>query len=403
MDDLDGLFSSVRRGMLFTAVLGAGAGLTACGGGGGGEMVAAPAPGPAQAPPVPPAAAAAAPMPVLTPGTNPTPTPMAGTLSLVAGTTDPGASSDRAIDGTGPGVRFMLAGGISADGRGNVFVADTGANTIRQISASGEVSTLAGTPIATASTNQFFTTFSRPAGMTIDGSGNLYVTDGFTTSSFIVNRYWTSVRKVTPQGEATTLPLPTFVPGIPQPILGPGIAVDGTGSVYLAFAGTIRKFTPAGVMTNVTAPEVTRYTSSLAVDKAGNVYFGYQNTVRKIAPGQAEVVLAGSGAAGYVDGNGVQAAFDFPEYKLVGVADAYLTGLAVDSVGNLYVADSNNFAVRRISPDGRVTTIAGRPGVQQIQLGELPAGLAAPRGLALDGDTTLYVSTATAVLRIDLR
>ena len=156
-------------------------------------------------------------------------------------------------------------------------------------------------------------------------------------------------------------------------------------------------------MSNVTAPEVVRYISSLAVDKAGTVYFGYQNTIRKIVPGQAEVVLAGNGTAGYADGAGDQARFDFPEYSLTRYNLQVMTSLAVDSVGNVYVADANNFAVRRISPDGRVTTIAGRPGVQEIQTGELPAGLASPRGLALDGDKTLYVTTLSTVLRIDLR
>jgi hypothetical protein len=322
-------------------------------------------------------------------------------LSLVAGAID--GSLSRALDGPGPLARFNLASGVAADGRGNAYVVDTVDSTIRKISADNQVSTLAGSIYATGSVGANYATFAGPGGMTIDAAGNTYVTDGYPVSGvFILDFYWNRVRRITPEGVVTTLPLPG-PEDFRNAILGPGIAVDAAGNVYVVRAGAIRKFTQDGVMTNVTAPEVTRYISSLAVDKAGNVYFGYQNTIRKIVPGQAEVVLAGSGATGYADGAGAQARFDFADYSDSRNGISLMTSLAIDSVGNVYVADTNNFAVRRISPDGRVTTIAGRPGVQQIQPGELPAALASPRGLALDGDRKLYVTTATAVLRIDLR
>ena len=371
MHGLEVLLNHVRRGLLFTAVLGAGAALTACGGGGDGEVAPAPA------------------------------APVTGTLGLVAGALD--GIPLRALDGPGPVARFNLASGVAADGRGNVYVADTATGTIRKIAADNRVSTLAGSIDATGSVGVNGASFSGPAGMTIDAAGNTYVTDGYPVSvNFVLDFFWNRVRKVTPEGQVTTLPLPG-PEDFRNPILGPGIAVDAASNVYVVRSGAIRKFTQDGAMTNVTAPEVFRAISSLALDKAGNVYFGYQNSIRKIVPGKAEVVLAGSGAAGFADGAGDQARFDFAEYAISRSSINLMTSLAVDSAGNVYVADSNNFAVRRISPDGRVTTIAGRPGVQQIRLGELPGGLASPRGLALDGDKTLYVTTSTAVLRIDLR
>ena len=386
--------------MLFAAVLGAGAALTACGGGGGGEAIPVPAPGLGSAPPTAPSVGGA-PAPAVPPPASPAAqTP--GTLSFVAGAVD--GSQSRALDGPAPLARFALASGLAADGRGNVYVADSLDGTIRKVSADNQVSTLAGSIYATGSVGVNYASFAGPTGMTIDAAGNTYLTDGYPASGccFITDFWWHRVRRVTPEGVVTTLPLPS-PQEVRNVISGPGIALDAAGNVYIVAGGVIRKFTQGGAMTNITAPEVTRYISSLAVDKAGNVYFGYRNTIRKIVPGQPEVVVAGSGVAGYADGAGDQARFDFPEYALYPYNLLRMTSLAVDSIGNVYVADSNNFTVRRISPDGQVTTIAGTAGVQQIQLGELPAGLAPPRGLALDGDKTLYVTTATAVLRIDLR
>ncbi len=409
MHEINDLFIRARRGLLLAALLCTGSALTACGGGGGGDTpVSAPVSGPAQPPTLEPTPAPA-------PGavSAPAPVPVAGTLSLVAGAVDgtpvPKTTNTPAtavLDGPALLARFRMASGVAADGRGNVYVADTLDGTIRKI-AGGQVSTLAGSIYATGSTGVNYASFAGPTGMAIDAAGNSYVTDGYQVGgyNFINKFWWRQVRKTTPEGVVTTLlSYGTEIPPLfPDAISGPGIAVDAAGNVYVVRGGAIRKFTQTGVMTNVTAPEVVRYISSLAVDKAGNVYFGYRNTIRKIVPGQAEVILAGSEVAGYADGTGEQARFDFPAYSLFTFNLERMTSLAVDSVGNVYVADSNNFAVRRISPDGRVTTIAGRPGVQQVQPGELPAGLDAPRGLALDGDGKLYVTTISAVLRIDLR
>lgn len=410
MQDIHDLFARVRRGLLFTALLGAGSALTACGGGGGGG-VDSPSPAPASGPaPVP----APPPMPVPAPEPAPVPVPVSGTLSLVAGAIDgtqpPGTintPSSAALDGPASLARFRMASGVAADWRGNVYVADTLDGTIRKI-ADNQVSTLAGSIYATGSVGLNYASFKGPTGMAIDAAGNTYVTDNYQVGgyNFVNNFWWSQVRKTTPEGVVTTLPLAgstkiSFDPS--DAISGPGIALDAAGNVYVVLRGAIRKFTQAGVMTNVTAPEVVRYISSLAVDKAGNVYFGYRNTIRKIVPGQAEVVLAGSGVAGYADGVGEQAVFDFPDYRLDQYNLLRMTSLAVDSVGNVYVTDSNNFAVRRISSDGRVTTIAGLPGVEATQLGPLPGTLASPRGLALADDKTLYVTTTSAVLRIDLQ
>ena len=158
---------------------------------------------------------------------------------------------------------------------------------------------------------------------------------------------------------------------------------------------------PDGTVVNVTAPEVRRTIDSIAVDGRGNVYFGHDNMVKKIAPGQAEVLLAGSAVAGSADGSGDQARFNFGSNR--GSTFPLLeTSLAVDSAGNVYVADNGNHTIRKISPAGVVTTVAGQAGVAGLETGPLPGELTSPGGLALQWDKTLYVTSGGALLKIEL-
>lgn len=356
-------------------------GLSACGGSEGGE---------ATPPPVP---------------ADP-PAQSAGSLSLVAGAldVDDPASSGSAV-GAAASARFRDLGGIAIDAGGNLYLADTGNHCIRKVSAAGQVTTLAGTcaPIGSGFSDGSPAAFSYPADVDIDRQGNLYVTDGWSTALFSVTWNWTSVRKITPAGTVSTLALPVLPGGASNSINGPAIAVNAAAEPVLNFNNVIRRFAPDGTLVaNVTAPEVGRVISSLAVDQSGVVYFGYQNTIRKIVPGQAEVVLAGSGTRGYADGRGEGVRFDFEAYPYFQNGFRLRTSMVVDSLGNLYVADTNNYVVRKVAPDGSVTTIAGQAGVRANRLGPLPASLV-PQGLALANDKTLYVTTPTAVLRTDLR
>jgi sugar lactone lactonase YvrE len=147
-----------------------------------------------------------------------------------------------------------------------------------------------------------------------------------------------------------------------------GVAVDSAGSVFAADTGnsTIRKVTPDGVVTTLAGSAGDYGTNDgpgvaarfdepegVAVDGEGNVYVAdtWNSTIRKVSPGGVVTTLAGSaGDYGTNDGPGVDARFDLP------------AGVAVDSVGNVYVADTWNCTIRKISLAGVVTTLAGSAG-----------------------------------------
>jgi sugar lactone lactonase YvrE len=257
-------------------------------------------------------------------------------------TTLAGSPSAASLDGTGSASRFSGPGGIAADSASNLYVADTANNTIRKITASGSVSTLAGSAGQPGSGDgsginaQFF----GPQGMAADPAGNLYVAD---TANHII-------RKLTPAGSVSTL---AGSPGNPG-------AADGPG-------GLAQFNQPQGV----------------AADASSNVYVADtgNHTIRRIAPDGTVSTLAGSpGESGDADGPAAIARFNWP------------SGLAIDRLGNIYVADCVNHAVRQITPAGVVSTLAGLPGVWGNADGaNSDARFFQPQGIALDPTGNLYV------------
>lgn len=147
------------------------------------------------------------------------------------------------------------------------------------------------------------------------------------------------------------------------------VAVDGSGNILIADAynHTIRKMTPAGVVSTLAGSAGQwgsddgigsaarfNYPEGIAVDRAGNVIVAdsANRTIRKISPtGTVTTVAGNAGQMGYDDGQGSAARFDWPQ------------GVTVDAAGFVYVADAFNHTIRKISPAGVVTTLAGSPGV----------------------------------------
>ena len=318
----------------------------------------------------------------------------AGAVTTLAGS----AGQSGAADGAGSAARFYYPEGVAVDGAGNVYVADWGNYTIRKITSAGAVTTLAGSAGQSGTDDGTGTAarFDYPTGVAVDSAGRVYVAD-----------WWNStIRKITPAGAVTTLAGSAGVFGSADGIgsaaefAGPaGVAVDSAGNVYVAdtYNYTIRKITPAGAVTTIagTAEQIgaangtgnaARFNSpfGVAVDGASNVYVAdtYNNTIRKITPAGAVTTLTGSaGEFGSGDGIGRGARFNDP------------IGVAVDSAGNVYVADSNNHTIRKVTSAGAAATLAGSAG----QIGSDDGiGTAArfndPIGLAVDSDGNVYVS-----------
>jgi sugar lactone lactonase YvrE len=283
----------------------------------------------------------------------------AGVVSTLAGT----AGVAGAQDGTGANAQFNQPSGVAVDTSGNVYVADTGNATIRKITPAGAVTTLAGSAASRGSLDGTGSaaSFNSPGGIAVDSAGNLYVADTFSAT----------VRRVTPAGMASTLAGTagsrgeTDGDGAAARFNSPnGVTVDAAGNLYVAdtYNDTIRKVTPGGVVTTLAgstgisgATDLTGINAlfnqpyGVAVDTSGNVYVAdtANSTIRKITPVGVVTTLAGvAGIAGLGNGTGSSVLFNQPR------------GLVVDGTGNLTIADTGNGAIRRLAPDGTVTTLA---------------------------------------------
>jgi sugar lactone lactonase YvrE len=242
--------------------------------------------------------------------------------------------------------------GVAVDGSGNVFVADDGPNVILRIAPSGAISTLAGADRGGVSGCYDATGYSGSlayfaslSGLVLDGNGNVVVTDSACNN----------VRRITPQGEVST-----FVGPVNDGTAGSIGSVDGTGSAA-------RFNQPRG----------------MAIDAVGNLYVAdaSNHTIRKITPQGAVSTLAGlAGSFGTADGVGDQARFRLPH------------GVTVDAAGNVYVTDFYTPRVRKITPSGVVSTLAGATANAAIVDGAgADARFRAPRSPFVDAQGNVYV------------
>ena len=304
-----------------------------------------------------------------------------------------------AVDGAGSLARFNEPYGIAAGPDGNIYVADTFNFTIRKITARGVASVLAGTAGAPGSTNGVASEsrFGYPKGVTVAADGSVYVAD---TGNH-------TIRRIGTDGLVNT------VGGLP----GNAGSVDGVG--------TRARF---------------NYPQSVAADAAGNVYVAdtFNHTIRVIlASGEVKTLAGSAGKAGSADGTGSKATFNLPAgIAFDGTNTLYVAdsgnhvirtvntktglvatyagkkgqkgalngpstnstfngplGVAMDSNGNLFVADTQNDVVRLITPDGTVSTYTGQAGATGTLDGTLATALfSAPAGLTTDRSGNIYVA-----------
>ena len=317
-----------------------------------------------------------------------------GVVTTIAGV----PPSTGSADGLGSAASFSSPGSLGLDPSGNVYVADTGNNAIRRITPAGVTSTVATNVGASQAQAQGVIFNVLPFfNVTGDGVGNIIVTD----------RNSHLVRRLMPDGSLATVAGSQWPDGTPdyrlRVLVGfadrsrpQAVAGDGLGNIYIVDGNRIRKITLAGGDSFLTCgtdnyclPANTAFLSGIAADAFGNVYVANGCTIVKIAPAGTSVILAGNFAScGFIDGSGSEAKFNAR------------AALAVDGIGNVFVADTRNHAVRKVTPAGVVTTIAGAPGTSGVRLGTLPASLASPTGIAITADGILYVSSETAVLKI---
>lgn len=300
-------------------------------------------------------------------------------------------------DGKGASASFFGPLGITADAKGNLFVADVG--RVRKIDGDGNVTTLAGQKFAVGhadgpgSSATFSSTIYDVAA---DAAGNVYVADQGNSL----------IRKIDPNGFVSTL---AGQAGVSGHIDGPGtsatfditrgLTVDASGNVYVSeWGGTIRKIDPNGNVTTLAGHLGAGYADGqgatatfnapvgMAVDASGNVYVAewLNHTIRKIDPSGNVTTLAGTaGVPGHADGQGTAATFDGP------------WSVAVDAIGNVYVGDENNRTIRKIDVKGNVTTLAGQVSVAGHAEGQGSlATFSDTKGIASDLVGNLYVSDA---------
>lgn len=314
-----------------------------------------------------------------------------------------GSATAGTQDGTAALATFTTAFGMVFDQSGNLYVVDQGANRIRKIDTHGQVSTVAGSTQGFADGTGTAAQFDSPYGIAFF-QGNLYVT--------CLN----AVRKVTPTGVVSTL-TGTYDEGntngatadarfaVPS-----GIVVNSFGVFLVSerIAHRVRSVVPPntpkpfGAVTVLAGSGTNGHKDgtginaqfadpiSLAIDRNNNVYVADRSRgyVRKVTHTGVVSTVAGVGVSGYADGAANQAKFNKPY------------GVAIDNGGNIYVADTENYCIRKITPDNVVTTVAGTTTPGYADGEGTNARFSKPVNIAIHTNGDLYVSDGSKIRKI---
>lgn len=284
-------------------------------------------------------------------------------------TTFAGSGERGDADGMGTTASFSAPLGLAVDPSGTLYVADTESLKIRKITTDGLVTTFAGNGLpgydaGPGASARFF----GPLNVAVDPSGNLWVADQ--EDIFDVDGQY--LKRITPAGFVQNLLL---YPGVQPSVL----AVDKDGALYVSdlFKGLwkIRTDLKSASQISPRAPQ------GMALDRAGNAYLAYGNRIDRIGFDEGFIThFAGSDTPGSADGTGTSASF----------RDA--RGLAVDQQGKVYVADRGNHKIRMITPDGNVTTLAGSGSPGRADGAPTEASFNHPASVAVDFLGNVYVA-----------
>jgi sugar lactone lactonase YvrE len=336
------------------------------------------------------------------------------------------AGSTGTNDGTGANAQFYFPEGITVDTHGNLYVADYGNNTIRKVAPVGTnwvVTTIAGTAGSTGTGSADGTNgsaqFNEPASITVDGLGQLYVAD------YINN----TIRKITPVGTNWVVSTIAGTAGSGGPADGTngsaqfnspsGITVDANGNLYVADSGnyTIRKLTPMGTNWVVTTIAGTNWNngnhsadgtnsvarfygpSGITMDTLGNLYVADSANNTIRKVAPVGTNWVVTTIAGTAENGG----------SADGTNGSALFnfpyGITVDTSGNLYVADTYNHTIRKVAPVGTNWVVSTLAGVADGSTGTndgtgASALFSYPDGITVDGTGNVYVGdTGNSIIR----
>jgi sugar lactone lactonase YvrE len=322
-----------------------------------------------------------------------------GIVSTLAGSPRPFGTTN----GVGTAARFNDPSGAVLDSSGNLYVSDRSSHTVRKVAPDGTVTTIAGTAGLAGALDgpPGIGLLNGPAGLEIDGQGNLYVADSGNHA----------IRRIDNLGNLSTYAGGLGVAGATNGSLAAarfrnpeGLAFDGQGNLFVADRGnaTVRRASPTEVTLVAGAPGVqgttdgsttsARFRSPAGIEVApdGSIWVSDSaaHTIRRISGGQVTTAAGLADVPGIAGGPGASARFNKP------------SGLTIDPGGNLFIADRENMALRRLSAAGRVTTVGGRiaSGGTEAGLGPL-SRFSEPVAVALDGSGRPHVvSTGNGVV-----
>lgn len=307
------------------------------------------------------------------------------------------AGNDKAayVDGKGANASFSSIWGITLDSSGNIYVSD--GYYIRKVTPDGTVTTLAGNSNGNSigwdvDGKGNAATFSYAASLTTDISGNVYIADA------------SRIRKMTPDGTVSTFWISKNLSPLPQDLTG--IVLDASGNLYVSDAGsnvivkvkpdgTSAIFAGSGANSSVDGQGTSATFSDpidMAIDGSGNLFVVdlKSNKIRKVTPSGNVTTIAGNGNRGAANGSALQASFYSPD------------GIAVDNTGNLFIGDFGNYLVREISSNGTVSTIAGtgKIGTPSVDGTGTSASFGSVNTLKIDASGAIYVADYNKIRKI---
>jgi len=306
---------------------------------------------------------------------------------------------------------------VAVDSRGNIYITDELNQRVRRVDAAGTITTIAGTGVAGSSGDGGLAVAAQltdPLGVAVDAGGTVYVADAGANKVRTIDA---SGRIVTKAGDGSAGFAGDGGPSTSARLNAPGgIVADAAGNIYIADTGNnrVRRINAAGVISTVAGSGTAGFSGDggpaalaqlngplgVAVDVAGSLYIADEanSRIRKVDTAGVITTVAGTGVAAFAGdgGQATQAGLNFPK------------AVAIDAAGNLYISDTRNLRVRRVSSAGVISAFAGT-GQRNFTGGDggpaTQAVMRAPHGLAIDqaGNVLIADYGDNEVRRVDAR